>query len=135
VPDLERRSLAVVPHLERRSPTVVLDLERRSLAVVPHLERRSPTVVPHLERRSPTVVLDLERRSLAVVPHLERRSPTVVLPLAAVSDRHARLPGSPKRELREYASLHRKPRHIPSARASGFPAEGMTVVPDLERRP
>jgi hypothetical protein len=32
----------------------------------------------------------------------------------------APLPGSPKRELREYASLHRKPHHIPSARASGF---------------
>jgi hypothetical protein len=30
------------------------------------------------------------------------------------------LPGSPKRELREYASLHRKPHRIPSARASGF---------------
>jgi hypothetical protein len=30
------------------------------------------------------------------------------------------LPGSPKRKLREYASLHRKPLHIPSARASGF---------------
>jgi hypothetical protein len=30
------------------------------------------------------------------------------------------LPGSPKRKLREYASLHRKPFHIPSARASGF---------------
>jgi hypothetical protein len=32
----------------------------------------------------------------------------------------APLPGSPKRELREYASLHRKPHPIPSARASGF---------------
>jgi hypothetical protein len=30
------------------------------------------------------------------------------------------LPGSPKRKLREYASLHRKPLPIPSARASGF---------------
>ena len=30
------------------------------------------------------------------------------------------LPGSPKRKLREYASLHRKPLHIPSTRASGF---------------
>jgi hypothetical protein len=32
------------------------------------------------------------------------------------------LPGSPKRELREYASLQRKPNRIPSARASGFQA-------------
>jgi hypothetical protein len=30
------------------------------------------------------------------------------------------LPGSPKRELREYVSLHRKPLPIPSARATGF---------------
>jgi len=30
------------------------------------------------------------------------------------------LPGSPKRKLREYASLHQKPLRIPSARASGF---------------
>jgi hypothetical protein len=30
------------------------------------------------------------------------------------------LPGSPKRKLREYASLYWQPLHIPSARASGF---------------
>jgi hypothetical protein len=50
-------------------------------------------------------------------------------PVAAVSDRRARLPGSPKRKLREYASLHRKTFRIPSACASGFPAAGMIVVP------
>ena len=41
---------------------------------------------------------------------------------SAVSDRRARLPGSPKRELREYVLLHRKLNRIPSARASGFKA-------------
>jgi hypothetical protein len=34
------------------------------------------------------------------------------------------LPGSPKRELREYASSHLKPGRIPSARASGFTGTG-----------
>jgi hypothetical protein len=43
---------------------------------------------------------------------------------AAVFDRRARLLGSPKRELRASALLHRKPIRIPSARASGFPAAG-----------
>jgi len=41
---------------------------------------------------------------------------------SAVSDRRARLPGSPKRELREYVLLHQKLNRIPSARASGFKA-------------
>jgi len=47
---------------------------------------------------------------------------------AAVSDRRARLPGSPKRKLREYASLHRKPIRIPSAHASGFKGTGKETI-------
>jgi len=52
--------------------------------------------------------------------------------VAAVSCRHVPLPGSPKRELREYASIHRKPIPIPSAHASGFQG---TRRPDEQRRP
>jgi hypothetical protein len=39
---------------------------------------------------------------------------------AAVADWRARLLGSPKRELREYATIHGNPLRIPSAHASGF---------------
>ena len=39
---------------------------------------------------------------------------------ASDSDRRARLQGSPKRELREYATIHGNPLRIPSAHASGF---------------
>jgi hypothetical protein len=46
-----------------------------------------------------------------------------------VSDRHAGLPGSPKRELREYASLPRTPSRIPSAHASGFKGIGQIPSP------
>jgi hypothetical protein len=77
-------------------------------------------------------------------PSVGRRSATVVPPaapppsdpldhfVAAVSDGRARLPGRPKRELREYASSHRKAGRIPSARASGFTArkhDGRALVP------
>ena len=82
------------------------------------------------------------RRPSCRVQH--RRPPTVVPPaapppsdpldhfVAAVSDGRARLPGRPKRELREYASSHRKAGRIPSARASGFTArkhDGRALVP------
>jgi len=43
---------------------------------------------------------------------------------AAALDHRVRLPGSPKRKLREYGSIHRKPIRIPSARASGFKGAG-----------
>jgi hypothetical protein len=48
-----------------------------------------------------------------------------------VSGRRFRLLGSPKRKLREYASLHRSTFRIPSARASGFKGIGSRR---LERR-
>jgi len=41
-----------------------------------------------------------------------------------VSGRRFRVLGSPKRKLREYASLHRSTFRIPSARASGFKGIG-----------
>jgi len=43
---------------------------------------------------------------------------------AAAFDHRARLPGSPKRELREDASINRKQIRIPSAPASGFKGTG-----------
>jgi hypothetical protein len=49
-----------------------------------------------------------------------------------VSYRRVRLLGSPKRKLREYASIYRKLIRIPSAHASGFPAR--TVVLPLPSR-
>jgi hypothetical protein len=48
-----------------------------------------------------------------------------------VSGRRFRVLGSPKRKLREYASLHRSTFRIPSARASGFKGIGSRR---LERR-
>jgi|688.fasta_scaffold140056_2 hypothetical protein len=100
----------------------------------PSVGRRSATVVP---RAAPP---PSDRRA-ACYAH---RPPPVVPPaapppsdpldhfVAAVSDGRARLPGRPKRELREYASSHRKAGRIPSARASGFTArkhDGRALVP------
>jgi hypothetical protein len=40
----------------------------------------------------------------------------------------ARLPGSPNRQMRESASIHRKAIRIPSAHASGFKGKGGTTT-------
>jgi hypothetical protein len=74
----------------------------------------------------------MNRRSRGRLAH-SRSSPACssrrLQPAASPADRErfppataipSPLPGSPKRKLREYASLYRKPHHFPSARASGF---------------